>query len=190
VKSAPEAAGPMKRPILRRTVSLLAGFAIAGFTTAAFAAEPANPTGDSSNTPGSSGTHYDPYPIALLRELDKITARAHTIQVPVDRPFKLGTLSITVKACYKRPPEETPETAAFLIIYDEKPDEPPQKYFSGWMFASSPALSALEHPVYDLWVLNCRMDLSKSIDQPVYETEEPGPVQPQTQDQQPTQTTN
>ena len=173
----------MKRPILRRTVSLLAGIALAGSAATALAAEADNPTGDASNTPGSSETHYDPYPIAVLRELDKITARAHTIQVPVDKPFKLGTLHITVKACYKRPPEETPETAAFLIVSDEKPDEPPQKYFSGWMFASSPALSALEHPIYDLWVLNCRMDLSKSIDQPVYATEEPDTLQPQTQDQ-------
>ena len=136
-------------------------------------------------------------PIARVLELDSEHVKENCLKlsiikkdgsrVPYERDKVIAGLQ---KACYKRPPEETPETAAFLIIYDEKPDEPPQKYFSGWMFASSPALSALEHPVYDLWVLNCRMDLSKSIDQPVYETEEPGPVQPQTQDQQPTQTTN
>jgi hypothetical protein len=106
--------------------------------------------------------HYEPYPIAVLRTLDKITGRAHTIEVPVDQATKFGTLSLTVKACYKRPPEETPEKAAFLIIYDEKPDEPPEKDFSGWMFASSPALSSLEHPVYDLWVLDCEMKMSKA----------------------------
>lgn len=176
----------MKRPFVQHAASRPAIFALTFMTmlglccAGAAGAESDNPTGDSDNSPGSSDTHYDPYPVAVLRTLDKITARAHTIQVPIDKKFKFGTLSITVKACYKRPPEETPETAAFLVIYDEKPDEPPQKYFSGWMFASSPALSALEHPVYDLWVLNCQMNLSKSIDQPTYETESPTSPQEQT----------
>jgi hypothetical protein len=97
----------------------------------------------------------DPFPVAVLRTLDKVTARVATIEVPVGTATALGSLEVTVRACDKRPPEETPESAAFLEIVDTKPDEPPQTLFSGWMFASSPALSALEHPVYDIWVVDC-----------------------------------
>ncbi len=141
--------------------------AVAGAAVGALAAE------SSTDTATGDDTHYDPFPIAVLRTLDKTTARANTIEVPVDQETKFGTLRLTVKACYKRPPEETPETAAFLIIYDEKPDEPPQKVFSGWMFASSPGLSSLEHPVYDLWVLNCRKTLSKKPAETEPETDSP-----------------
>ena len=66
-------------------------------------------------------------------------------------------LEITARACRKRPPEETPETAAFLEIDDARPGQPTRRVFTGWMFASSPAVSALEHPVYDVWVIDCRM---------------------------------
>ena len=66
-----------------------------------------------------------------------------------------GALEITVRACDKRPPEEPPESAAYLEIVERKVNEEPKTVFSGWMFASSPAVSALEHPVYDIWVLDC-----------------------------------
>ncbi|MGH2930162.1 MAG: DUF2155 domain-containing protein, partial [Solirubrobacteraceae bacterium] len=64
-------------------------------------------------------------------------------------------LEIVVRACRKTPPEEPPEAAACLEIHDIKPGEAPVEVFSGWMFASSPALSALEHPVYDVTVVDC-----------------------------------
>jgi hypothetical protein len=91
----------------------------------------------------------------VLRAMDKITARVSTITVPVGGTVAFGSLQITAKACDKHPPEETPEATAFLDVVEEKPGEAPQARFQGWMFASSPALSALEHPVYDLWVLDC-----------------------------------
>lgn len=91
----------------------------------------------------------------VLRAMDKITARVSTVTVPVGDTVAFGSLQITVRACDKRPPEETPEAAAFLEVVEERPGEAPQSRFNGWMFASSPALSALEHPVYDLWVLDC-----------------------------------
>lgn len=138
--------------------AIITVIALAGIGAPAAAAENTGAKNDGE----AQEVHYEPYPIAVLRTLDKITGRANTIEVPIDQETKFGTLMITVKACYKRPPEETPEKAAFLIIYDEKPDEPPEKSFSGWMFASSPALSALEHPVYDLWVLDCEKKMSKS----------------------------
>ena len=92
----------------------------------------------------------------MLQGLDKATARISEIAAPLHRLVRFGTLEVTVRACHKAPPEEPPESAAFLEIRDAKPGEAPVALFSGWMFASSPALSALEHPVYDIWVLDCR----------------------------------
>jgi hypothetical protein len=97
----------------------------------------------------------EPYPVAVLQGLDKITARVSRIEAPVGATTEFGSLRITARACDKRPPVEPPESAAFLEISDAKPGEEKVDLFSGWMFASSPALSALEHPVYDVWVLDC-----------------------------------
>ena len=95
--------------------------------------------------------------MAILQGLDKVTARISTIQAPIGEEVTFGTLVITARTCRKRPPEETPETTAFLEVIDDKPGEPPRLVFSGWMFASSPALSALEHAVYDVWVIDCKI---------------------------------
>ena len=92
---------------------------------------------------------------AVLQGLDKVTARISSIRAPVGVPVHFGSLEIVVRACRKTPPEEPPEAAAFLEIRDIKPGEAPVEVFSGWMFASSPALSALEHPVYDISVVDC-----------------------------------
>jgi hypothetical protein len=108
------------------------------------------------SVPAQAAVPTEEKPIALLRVLDKVTARVEALELPVDRPFKFGTLIITVHSCRVTPPEETPEAAAFLDISELKPDEPETVRFRGWMFASSPALSALEHPVYDLWVTGCK----------------------------------
>ncbi len=94
--------------------------------------------------------------VAVLRGLDKITARVTIIDAPVGQSVRFGSLSIVVRACHKSPPEDPPEVEAFLEIDDTKPDEPPVRQFVGWMFASSPALSALQHPVYDVWVVDCK----------------------------------
>ena len=92
---------------------------------------------------------------AILQGLDKVTARISTIEAPLGRTVTFGTLRIVAHACHKRPPEEPPESSAFLDIVDLKPGQAPAPLFTGWMFASSPALSALEHPVYDVWVIDC-----------------------------------
>ncbi len=94
--------------------------------------------------------------VAVLQGLDKVTARISAFDAPVDRPVRFGTLRIVVRYCRKRPPEEPPETTAFLEIYETPRDGPSARLFSGWMFASSPALASLEHPVYDIWVVDCR----------------------------------
>jgi hypothetical protein len=92
---------------------------------------------------------------ALLQGLDKVTARISSFEAPIGADVRFGTLDIVVLRCVKAPPEESPESAAFVEIREVRPDEAPKELFSGWMFASSPALSALEHPVYDVWVKDC-----------------------------------
>lgn len=94
-------------------------------------------------------------PGVILQGLDKVTARISTIEVPLNTVVRFGTLEIAVRACYKTPPTEPPESTAFLEIFEVRPGDPRESVFSGWMFASSPALSALEHAVYDVWVIDC-----------------------------------
>lgn len=95
-------------------------------------------------------------PGVLLQGLDKITARISTFEAPLGAPVRFGTFEIVARTCSKRPPEEPPESAAFLEIVDVRPDSPAEPLFTGWMFASSPAISAVDHPVYDVWVIDCR----------------------------------
>ena len=100
--------------------------------------------------------------VAVLQGLDKTTARVSKFDAPVGQAVRFGTLVITVRACIKHPPEEEPESAAFLQIDEVRQGERnsvvSQQVFSGWMFASSPALSALENPIYDVGVLDCKTD--------------------------------
>ena len=97
-----------------------------------------------------------PEPIAVLQGLDKISARTSQIEAPVGGSIKFGTLSIVVRDCEQSPPEDPPENAAFVQIYETPPGEDTKRLFSGWMFSSSPALSELEHPVYDVTLLACK----------------------------------
>jgi hypothetical protein len=95
-------------------------------------------------------------PMAVLQGLDKITARVSEIEAPVGKTVSFGSLSITVRDCEKNPPEDKPESAAFLQIDEIRPGEDNLRQFSGWMFAQSPALSSLENPVYDVILLDCK----------------------------------
>ncbi|MDJ0947057.1 MAG: DUF2155 domain-containing protein [Kiloniellales bacterium] len=100
--------------------------------------------------------------IAVLQGLDKITARISTFEAPIDQIVRFGTFEIIARTCHKTPPEEPPERAAFLEITEVRPDSPSAPIFTGWMFASSPALSAVEHPVYDVWVIDCKSTSSSA----------------------------
>jgi hypothetical protein len=91
----------------------------------------------------------------LLRGLDKITGRPTNIAAPIGKPVHFATLTITARFCYSTPPSETPETTAFVQIEDHRPDQPAKRVFSGWMYGSSPGLNAVEHPLYDVWVISC-----------------------------------
>jgi hypothetical protein len=104
---------------------------------------------------GANAADMIPEPLAQLQGLDKITARVSQFNAPVGETVRFGTLSIIVRDCRRSPPEERPENAAFVEIYESRPGEEKERLFSGWMFSSSPALSALEHPVYDVNLLEC-----------------------------------
>lgn len=100
--------------------------------------------------------------VAVLQGLDKITARITTIDAPVGQTVRFGTLDILVKRCVKSPPEDPPENTAYLDITEQRQGEPDKTLFSGWMFSSSPAVSSIQHPVYDVWVVSCKNASSSS----------------------------
>lgn len=108
------------------------------------------------------GAGAEPYDSVVLQTLDKVTARVSTVAVEVGETLRFGTLEIVARTCDKRPPEEPPESSAFLDISEARQGEATTSLFHGWMFASTPALSALEHPVYDVWVLDCRNKAASS----------------------------
>ncbi len=126
-------------------LSLLCFTAIAALPSVAVTAE--SPKAD--ENPGGD--------IVVLRALDKVTARTKDLFVPIDETAIFGSLAVRPRKCLKRPPEEPPETSAFLEITEVHEGADNIVLFSGWMFASSPAINALEHPVYDVWVIDCKI---------------------------------
>jgi len=97
-----------------------------------------------------------PERVAELQALDKVTARVSTMRVPVNRPEQFGSLTITVQACNARPPDEVPDSAAWLEITDSRAPANGAAVFRGWMFANAPGVNMLQHPVYDIRLMDCR----------------------------------
>lgn len=98
-----------------------------------------------------------------LQTLDKATARTMTFEARVGSTVQFGPLFIKVRACRSPPPEERMESAAFLQIWENAPKSGEPKWiFSGWMFGSSPALSSMDHPIYDVWVISCLEDVAEA----------------------------
>lgn len=103
------------------------------------------------------------YDVAVLEALDKVTAENLRFEAPVGHPVRYKSLVFTVKACERSTPEEPVEDSiAYLTIDSQprpeagKPPLAPRQAFKGWMFASSPSLHPLEHPVYAAWLITCR----------------------------------
>jgi hypothetical protein len=94
-------------------------------------------------------------PIAVFSGLDKITARIITFEAEIDETVQFGALQLTARACYTRPPTESPNTTSFIEVDEIGLDNTIQRIFTGWVFAASPGLSAVEHPVYDVWLIDC-----------------------------------
>ena len=92
---------------------------------------------------------------ARMQAMDKITGKVSEIDVPVNAPVRFGSFSVLVRKCVTKTPEETPENTAFVDVVDDYNNQEPVNIFKGWMFSSSPALSAVEHPIYDVWLLKC-----------------------------------
>jgi len=95
------------------------------------------------------------FPVVKLQSLDKVTARTMTFEARVGSTVKFGKIFIKVQSCRKAPPIEQPESAAFLQVWEVTPDDEAEWIFSGWMFSSSPGLSFMDHPIYDVWVIDC-----------------------------------
>jgi hypothetical protein len=98
---------------------------------------------------------------AVVRGLDKVTGHARDYVLPIGRTTRIGTLDVTARACQKSAPEDTPEVTIFVDVLDHPPaaenaEAASVEVFHGWLFASSPGLSAIEHPYFDLWAVDCR----------------------------------
>lgn len=129
---------------------------------------------------------------ARLQSIDKVTARTLTFDVKTGSTVKFGSIYIKLQACRRAPDIEEPESAAFMQVWEvdgEGTENEESKWiFSGWMFASSPGLSAMDHPIYDVWVLECLAPENKIIQKQIVEgeahegegiiSEDKAPVQP------------
>jgi len=92
---------------------------------------------------------------ARMQAMDKITGHVTEIDVPVKGVVNFGSFSILVRKCVTRSPDEAPENTAFVDVVDDYESDNPVNIFKGWMFSSTPALSPVEHPIYDVWLLQC-----------------------------------
>jgi hypothetical protein len=97
-----------------------------------------------------------PNPVAVFSGLDKITGRITSFDVYMDETVQFGALQVTPRACYTRPATEAPQTDAFVEVDEITLNRQVQRIFTGWMFAASPGLHAIDHAVYDVWLTNCK----------------------------------
>jgi hypothetical protein len=97
-------------------------------------------------------------PTAVFAGLDKITGRIISFDVAIDETVQFGALRLTPRACYTRPPTETPNTDGFLEVDEITLQGEVKRIFTGWMFAASPGLSGIEHPIYDVWLTDCKKE--------------------------------
>ena len=95
--------------------------------------------------------------LTILGALNKVSGKISKIKIEDNSETNFGTLKIVVKTCKKSLPEDPPENSAFIQIWDTKIDKNEEKIFSGWMFSSSPSISAVDHAVYDVWVIDCNI---------------------------------
>ncbi|MFT6659535.1 DUF2155 domain-containing protein [Maritalea sp.] len=95
-------------------------------------------------------------PVVVFAGLDKITGRIINFDVYIDETVQFGALQITPKACYTQPPNEVQRTTVFVEVDQVSLKQTLKRIFTGWMFADSPALSAIDHAVYDIWLVDCK----------------------------------
>jgi hypothetical protein len=95
-------------------------------------------------------------PTAMFSGLDKITGRIFPFEAAIDETVQFGALQVTPRACYTRPPTEPQNTTGFIEVDEITLDAKVRRIFSGWMFATSPGLHAVEHAIYDVWLVDCK----------------------------------
>lgn len=95
--------------------------------------------------------------VAEFYGIDKITGRIINFDVYIDETVRFGALHVTPRVCYSRPPSEPPKTTSFVEVDEITLDRQIRRIFTGWMFADSPGLNAIEHAVYDIWLKDCKM---------------------------------
>ena len=133
---------------------------------------PATPPPEPVAPPPEPEKTWEDKKVAVLRALDKVTARIKTVEAPVGQVTRFGDIFIKVQSCREPPAIFLPESAAFLQVWDVPAGQSESRWvFSGWMFATSPALSAMDHPVYDVWVIDC-----KSPNEPKVKIQAPAPA--------------
>ena len=92
---------------------------------------------------------------AMFAALDKVTARISKLEVKLGETRQFGALKVTPRSCFTRAPTEPPKTTSFVEVDEVQLDGAQKRIFSGWMFAESPGLNAVEHPVFDVWLTEC-----------------------------------
>ena len=103
--------------------------------------------------------------VAVFSALDKVTARIRKLEIPINETMKFGSLKVTPRVCYTRPPEVKPKTTTCVEVDEVKLNGDEERIFSGWMFAESPGLNAVEHPVFDVWLTGCVKPDAESLRQ-------------------------
>jgi hypothetical protein len=117
-------------------------------------------------------------PTAVFSGLDKITGRIISFEVAINETVQFGALQMTPRICYTRPPTENPNTTSFVEVDEVTLENSYRRIFTGWMFASSPGLHGVEHPIYDMWLVDCKGG-TEVIAEPKEGADEPPPGQPQ-----------
>lgn len=106
--------------------------------------------------PSGAGAEKITNQIAVFAALDKVTARIQPLEVPINKTATFAGLKITPRVCYTRPPTEQPLTSSFVEVDEIQLDKSEKRIFTGWMFAQSPGIHGVEHPVFDVWLTNCK----------------------------------
>jgi hypothetical protein len=116
-------------------------------------------------------------PTAVFSGLDKITGRITSFDVAVNETVQFGALQVTPRACYSRPPTETPQTDGFVEVDEVTLKGEIKRIFTGWMFAASPGLHAVEHPIYDVWLTDCKGGKNPAVaEAPIGEDKPAAPI--------------
>jgi hypothetical protein len=126
-------------------------------------------------------------PTAVFSGLDKITGRIISFDVAINETVQFGALQVTPRVCYSRPPTETPNTDAFVEVDEVTLQGEIKRIFTGWMFAASPGLHAVEHPIYDAWITDCKGGQSPSVAEVPADATPKQPARPQQQQRPPQQ---